>query len=96
MFCSRLPVLGNLPRYPVPIARAEEPRAHLGRGGEQVPVQLGLLVQGNGTEYGNDDLWMGQDCEHADPTGSQLNADLETILGTRSLLRRFGWYAPQG
>ena len=58
---SRLPVLGDVPRDPVPPARAAQPRAHLGRRREQVPEQPRLLVQGDGPLDGDDDLRLGQD-----------------------------------
>lgn len=59
--CSRLPILGDVPRHSMPPSRAAESRANLGCGGEQVPREPGLLVQGDGLVHGNDDLRMGQD-----------------------------------
>lgn len=70
---SRLPVLGNLPRHPVPVARVAEPRTDLGRGGEQVPLEPRLLVQGHGPLDGDHDLRLGQDGEkRSDPNGRFL------------------------
>lgn len=58
---SRLPVLGNIPRHAVPPTRTSREGKDLGRCCFQVSLQLGLLLQGDGAQYGNDDLRLGQD-----------------------------------
>lgn len=57
--CSRLSILGNVPRYSLSIARVAQQRADISISREQVSEQSGVWIQRHGSQYGHYDLRMG-------------------------------------